>query len=559
LIPTIRQLILDKLHKQISDPDVRGLVSALVLGIRELSRNNTIMYQQAGISHLIAISGLHIGLIAGLFYLLSYYLLSFLNLNRPISDIAYLITFVIAALYAGIAGFSLPTQRALMMLGIGVMVKMMRAEISLSQNLQIVFIISILLYPWCLFDVSFCLSFIAVALIMLAITGRAPSRWRWLRLQFSISLGLMPMTVWVFHKFSLIGLFINCYAIPWVSFIILPASLLSVILLPFPFINAFLIKFISLNITLFHWTLSACLTLPFASLAAGFSSGWQFITAQLFVLLLIAPKGWPGKPLSLFLIPMLLYPQFVKPEIRLTILDVGQGLSVVFQYHDRVLIYDTGPRFGASDAGLRVINPYLQQLHIHRIESLIVSHGDLDHRGGLGSVLKQFPVTRVLSGEPKRLKFPSQPCRRGQQWNWDHIHFKILHPVVNNQGNNSSCVLVIEFNGYRILLPGDIEQSAEFDLSQTLPSQYHTTILVAAHHGSKTSSSALLMKKLTPRYIVFSTGYHNRYRFPHQRVLKDYCVHARCLNTAILGAVQFEFNPELALKTYRQQNEHFWN
>lgn len=561
-IEASRQRLLDTLHA-LPDIKVRGLIAALTLGVREMPDAMRILYQRAGISHLIAISGLHVGLIAGVAYLLFYFIfkLTLVNYQRPHADLASCGALLSAGCYALLAGLSLPTQRALMMLALASLARLRRVKISLSQNVQAVFFISVMINPWCLFDISFCLSFIAVVMILLSLVNYTKSPWSWCRLQLTVSLGLLPITCWVFKTVSLIGVFINFFAIPWVSFIILPASLLVLLTHYFSGLNHLVVWFTHLNIQVFHWIILQCLKIPYATLSLTLLSNWQFITLYLIVLLIIAPKQWPAKPLVLFLIPIFCYPYFARnDDTRLTVLDVGQGLSVIFQYRDRVLIYDTGPRYGQADAGERVIIPFLQQMNLQQVDTIVISHGDLDHRGGLASLVKHYAVRHLYSSEPHRLRLQSvQNCQRGQHWRWDHIHFDMLHPGDGWRGNNASCVLSISFNGYRIILPGDIEARAESQIASLLPQAYPTTVLLAPHHGSKTSSSDNLLTRLQPRYIVFSAGHQNRFHFPHRQVTEKVCQHAVCFNTARDGAVQFTFKKEVVIARYRDAHHYFWS
>jgi competence protein ComEC len=559
----LRQYWFDWLQDHVADEDVRGLMAALALGVRTLSSEQQGLYQQAGINHLIAISGLHIGLIAGFAYWFFSALCWCLPLSYrycPRQDIAMLWALLAAGAYAFLAGFSLPTQRALLMLTVGTLARFGRVKISLSQNLQTVFIFSLILYPWGVLDISFALSFLAVAFILIGVGYRGARRWAWLRCQLAVSLGLLPIVAWFFQSISVIGFVINCYAIPWVSVVILPLCLLTLFSSAWPSVNHLLLQLTTMNIHALHWTLASLVQLPGATISVGVGGGVELLLLVGIVLLLLAPKQWPGKSsIGLLLLLWCGVRGVQDVGVRLTVLDVGQGLSVVFHYQGRVLVYDTGPRFGNSDAALRVIIPYLRHARVRRIDTLIVSHGDLDHRGGLVSLVKAFPVGELLSGEPKRLQVPSRRCKVGQHWHWGDAHFRIIHPGNSEVGNNASCVLVIEFAGQRIILPGDIEHGAEAVMAKRLPGHYPTTVLVAAHHGSKTSSSPRLMRQLQPHYLVFSTGYKNHYRFPHQRVVRRYCHRSECLNTADSGAVYFDFKSGVQVFRYRASHRHFWS
>ena len=248
------------------------------------------------------------------------------------------------------------------------------------------------------------------------------------------------------------------------------------------------------------------------------------------------------------------------------LLDVGQGLASVVRTQHHVMIYDTGPRLRASfDAGKMVVLPFLEKIGAQKINLLMISHGDNDHSGGAGIILQQIPVDSVLSSIPKKfLPKKVSLCKEKISWQWDGVTFEVLYPPVNQGylGNNSSCVLKISNSLQSILLVGDIEKLAENYLVHHERKDLASTVLVVPHHGSKTSSSIDFLNQVQPRYALFSTGYRNRFKFPHKIVLERYqFLRSKIYITAIDGAITLKldaFSDHIEVETYREKNHHFW-
>jgi competence protein ComEC len=240
--------------------------------------------------------------------------------------------------------------------------------------------------------------------------------------------------------------------------------------------------------------------------------------------------------------------------LRVTVLDVGQGLAVLLQTASHTLLYDSGPAFRNSDAGVRVVVPTLQALGVRFLDTLVISHADADHRGGAASVLERYPAGRLLGAG-----FDNQravPCQAGSVWHWDGFVFEVLHPAFGADlpdDNAGSCVLRISGAGVRLLLPGDIESRVEADLVAE-PDFTAVDLVVAPHHGSRTSSSADFVRATRPRYVVFSTGFRNRWHFPATEVVERWRQSGACvLDTGDEGALQFEMKPGSAFRLVRRQ------
>ncbi|MEZ5484272.1 MAG: MBL fold metallo-hydrolase [Lysobacteraceae bacterium] len=269
----------------------------------------------------------------------------------------------------------------------------------------------------------------------------------------------------------------------------------------------------------------------------------------------------------LLLLPILL-PTFDPPppgQLDVQVLDVGQGLSVVLQTRHHTLLYDAGPAPpGALDRGEAVVVPALRQRGIARLDRLIISHGDNDHAGGAAAVIRAMRPADVLAGEPEKLP-DAVHCNGGSRWRWDGVDFRLLHPPLHfpELGNESSCVLLVEAGGQRLLLPGDIDALIELRLLREHPDLAGVDVLLMPHHGSGSSSSAAFVDALRPQLALASAGHRNRFGHPRADVVQRYVeAGSRVHGTAGEGAISLRLGagtemPELLAE--REQQRHFWS
>lgn len=572
-----RQVLSGRIQALLPDNQFAPMITAFANGDDDaIPDDQWQVLTRTGTGHLIAISGMNIGLVAGLMFFLVRWLWSLPGLTVlfvPAPLVAAGAALLAALGYTALAGFAVPTQRALVMLAVALGGVFLRRRTSPSVLLAAALLAVLLVDPLAVISPGFWLSFAAVAVILYALSGADAKDWKerliaWGRLQWAIAAGLLPLLLFLFQQVSLSGPLANLVAIPVVELVVIPATLLGVagsFILPdslaaWPFLLA---------------AQALALLWPVLELLARVEGSqwiqhspplWTLGAALVGVLLLLAPRGVPARWLGLaWLLPMFLVrPSLPAPgEAWLTLLDVGQGLSAVVQTAGHTLVYDTGARLSARfDAGRAVVVPYLRHAGVTRVDTLIVSHGDNDHIGGSASLLAAMPVTRVLSSVPERLA-NAEACLSGQQWEWDGVRFEMLHPDRDSPftGNNLSCVLRIVSRYGRALLPGDIAAKAERAILLEREGQLAAEVLVVPHHGSKSSSTETFLDTVRPRVALLPVGYRNRYHHPHPAIVARYVERGIALeDSAAAGAISLRLDAAgLLIDRHRDTQRRYWH
>ncbi len=549
-----------------------GLFRALAVGDRRgIEPSTWEVLRVTGTAHLLAISGMHIGLLAALVFWITRRLWRLggerVLLWLPAPRAAALLATLAALVYAAMAGFAIPTQRALVMLAVVMLALWRLRPLAPGRTLAWAGLLVLLLDPLAVLSAGFWLSFAAVALILYALGGTRPrSRvHQWLRIQGWITLGLAPLLIAWFQQVSLVAPLANLVAIPLVSLLIVPLALLGTLAaLTFPAAGSVLL-------TGLGWLLEALLGI-LASMADWPFSHWQTGGGGIVVLVLLGIGLLlllPGRYLAPILCLPLLLGGGARPapgEAWLTLLDVGQGLSAAVQTHSRLLIFDTGPRYSASfDTGAAVVVPYVRHSGYTGIDHLVISHGDNDHIGGLASVREALPVATLSTSVPEEIQGAGhRPCKAGQRWQWDGVTFEFLAPgPTRSGGNDASCVLRIEAGGQVALLSGDIEQAGERSLLRRQRAKLAADILVAPHHGSLTSSTPAFVSAVNPGYVLYPVGYRNRYRFPRPAVIARYTGSgARQYRVDEQGALRFVLGEPGGVRklfSYREAKRRYWH
>ena len=569
---SIRQFISDRLDELLKKTENKGLIKALTIGDKqELTQQQWQIFRDTGTIHLLAISGLHLGLVSGIIYFLILKICIVLAIRSP-QHFAALFAITIATFYAALAGFSLPTQRALLMLIIVMTGVVWQRNITATNTLAIALFAVLIFDPLAVLSPGFWLSFLAVILIVYCLTGRLSKINSWhgaITIHWITAIGLSPVLLFYFQQVSLVSPLANLVAVPVVSLLVVPLCLLAVVLLlisPF-FAHAVYVQIDNILQGL-SWVLSEMASLPFATASLSPPPLYAVILAIAAVFILFSPKGIPARWLALVLFFPLIFHRVEKPkagEISLTVLDVGQGLSAVIQTSQHVLVFDTGAKYSEQyNMGSAVVIPYLKNQSIKQLDILLISHSDNDHIGGADSILEQIQVKKILSSVPNQLAgYTAESCQAGQSWVWDQVSFEILWPPVNDEflsDNNRSCVLKITSRYMSLLLTGDIEEKAEIKLVNNTV-QLQSNVLVSPHHGSNTSSSLAFLEQVQPSVVLIPSGYKNRFSLPHPKVLERYKkINAKIFNTAIDGALTVKIeNNLLIIETIRSKLGKYWH
>ncbi|MGB9428347.1 MAG: DNA internalization-related competence protein ComEC/Rec2 [Gammaproteobacteria bacterium] len=571
-----RAAIFAAMQRALNHNQFSGVAAALAIGDRSgIDAQQWKIFQNTGTAHLVAISGLHIGLVAGLVFLLVKFCWrrsAWLCARLPVTIAGALAALLAASLYAAMAGFSVPTQRALIMLLAVAGATLLRRHTRTWDMLGLALIGVLILNPLSAGEIGFWLSFGAVAAIFYVFGGRLNvgrgKVMQLLRTQWAVGIGLLPLLVFFFHRATLVAPMANIVAVPVYSPLVVPLVLVGVVFLGiWPWLGALLLK-LAAGVMALTWPLLDYLShLSIAQLAAPEISLPVLVITAIGALWLMAPRRVPARWLgAVLLLPLFLSAPSGIPQggFNLTLLDVGQGLSTVVRTSRHVLIYDTGPAFSdSSDTGQLVVIPWLQSRGAGAPDLTIVSHGDNDHAGGLRSLHAAYPNMPVLSGAPGRVS-GAQRCVRGQTWEWDGVRFEILSPDVNGptDGNDASCVLQITGVNGNALLVGDLMRNGEQRLLALDAARLGSDVLVVPHHGSLSSSSEAFIEAVAPRFALFPVGYRNRWGFPKLKVSQAYSAHGtKLLDTVSAGAVEIRLWPgqePLVTSRWRLDAARFW-
>ncbi|MDQ6645845.1 MAG: DNA internalization-related competence protein ComEC/Rec2 [Pseudomonadota bacterium] len=575
-IDGVRDAIAHSIAARVHNRHDAALLKAFSVGdTRDLAQHDWAVARANGVSHLIAISGFHVGVSAifGVWLaMLTYAVWPRLGLWLPRSQAQAAAALMTAALYCALAGFGLPTVRTLIMIAVVALARCSRRSTSGAHSLALAMIAILLVDPLAVLSAGFWLSFVGVSFLMLCLQARGRG-WRAFVHELSagqllMTVALLPLTMWFFGQASLVGALSNLIAVPLVSFAIVPCALFGMLMMWLCPPLATPVLWLAAHLAHAQWWLLERMALwPGANWYLPTVPPYALLLAVVGALWLFMPRGVPLRWLGLLLFLPLIYPSQRLPAnggFQVWVLDVGQGLSVLLQTHGHAMVYDAGAKYPSGfNLGEAVVLPSLRALGISRLDLLMISHGDNDHAGGAEVVATAFPHALRSAGEPARMHFPMSQCVTGQSWRWDGVTFRVLSPDAGygDDGNDSSCVVLVEGPGGRLLLTGDISSAVEPSVVARL-GKGQAPVLLVPHHGSKTSSGTDFIRALKPPLAVVSAGWRNRFGHPRPAVVTRYAdAGVPLFNTAVEGAIALDFpatGPPQRELGWRKRKRRYW-
>ncbi|MEO8040604.1 MAG: DNA internalization-related competence protein ComEC/Rec2 [Betaproteobacteria bacterium] len=575
-IERLRARLRDRLLAELAGKPYAGVVVALTVGDQQsIPAAQWQVFTRTGVNHLMSISGLHVTMVSGLAFLIVFRLWRrspLLVQHAPARSAAVLAGLVAALCYVLLAGFAVPAQRTLWMLGTLAFAWWLRVFATPSGILATALLVVLVLDPMAVLAAGFWLSFGAVTLLMYVTAGRVRREgWllAWGRTQWTLFLGLAPLLLVLFQQVSLVAPVANAFAVPWVGLVVVPLSLLAAVI---PWVPVADLAHATMAVA--GAMLEFLSDLPAAAWTQRAPSAWAALLAVAGAAWLLLPRGFPARWIGLIaMLPLVALPA-ARPgfgEAWVSVLDVGQGLAAVVQTRSGALVFDTGPAWSSeADSGSRVIVPFLRGEGVRRLEGLIVSHDDADHSGGAASLLAAVPVrwvaTPLPEGHAALASAHPAPCIAGQRWEWSGVRFDMLHPEADSynspgvRDNARSCVLKISTGGAALLMAADIEKDSERSLLAR-GTGLTADILVAPHHGSRTSSTPEFISAVQPNVTIFSVGYRNRFGHPAPDVVARYrSVGSRIVRTDEGGAIRVVLNERgWSLERWRDARPRYWH
>lgn len=546
---SLRQRLIDKIELSLLPLKSADVLRALISGERQFNDELWQGLKNSGLAHLMAISGLHIGLVFGFSLLLARVLwlpLRWQTLTRPVS---LLLALGMAAAYAWLSGFAIPSQRALLALALLVATLLLQRRFSYSGYWLLLVTALLLWQPFYLLSKSFWLSVLAMAAILWLLwrTPLSATTWRqkitaFFSFHLQLTLIMSVVSLLFFSGSSTLALLSNLVFVPFTSLLAIPllmfATLFTLIGLPF---SALLWRFTDNVFTPLLLWLEYC-SQANSWLSAPDISAVAVITLVVSSLALMLHRSKLALSFAVVSGLGLLLPWWQQGFWQLHVIDVGQGLAVLLQHDRQALLYDAGPRYGSHSATASQVLPYLRHQGIKQLDYLVLSHDDSDHTGDWELLRRNYPEVKLIS-DIDRVQ-PDGSCL-SLNGNYLDASITVLHSDSGQEKkNDTSCTLLLGINGWRILLPGDISRAIELQLLAHYP-DLTADILLLPHHGSASSSDFTFLFKLAPHLALNSASRYNRHNHPSAEVLQRLNMFGIPLfNTADSGAIKLIFRPD---------------
>lgn len=573
----LRAAIVRRIERTLGDSAATGVIAGLAVGASQgISPTQWRVFAATGTTHLIAISGLHVTMVAALAMLIAQSLWRLPRRRSPRSaraDVTCLCGALAALVYSALAGFAVPTQRTLIMLLAALSAMWLRRAQPPTNVLSLALIAVLVFDPHAVLTAGLWLSFLAVAAIFMGV-GSLLERPRPLRAflatQGAVSVALVPATALLFGSLSLVAPAANLLAIPLFSGLLVPGTLLAIALLvPLPMLGELTLGLTARLFEISWPALEWAASFPGALVHLPPPGPWQSLLLGTSTVVLMSPLPGLLRMPGLLLLCALVWSDPARPaagDFTVTTLDVGQGLAIVVRTRAHTLLFDAGPVFRSGrSAGDLVVVPYLHSQGVRRLDMLVTSHADKDHVGGVAAVERALTISTARHGGVHgESRTPSYACEEGEAWVWDGVRFEFLHPAAHDtwSDNDGSCVLLITAGVTRALLTGDIEHTAEEQLL-TRPDLSTIDVVIVPHHGSRTSSSEALVRRVRAALAIVSAGAGNRWQFPHEPVVHRWCAAGtHVLGTADWGAITIDVDSStgpLRPRAYRLEQRRYWH
>lgn len=579
-VDSLRARLVARLQAAVEDPERAAVLAAISVGARHLvTEDQWDRYAMSGTSHLMAISGLHVGMVVATGYFVASVLAGVLRLRVNLHFLSTMVALAFATAYAFMSGLAVPAQRAVLMVGLSAIAVLRNRIVRPFTVIAAACLLLSTASPLATLEPGFRLSFAAVVILvwiarrLVPGSGPVTRPFRAAHLlaaaQFALLLGLLPLTTLEFGRSALIAPVVNLLAVPIFSLATVPLTFFGLLLDgPLEGIGNFALRTAASSLGIVEWVIKRALELPGAAVRIPQMGGWSLAMLWVSTTWVALPPGWPGRNVAWISLLFVVLYEPLRPLpgcARLDVLDVGQGLAIVVSTRSSTLLFDTGPAYrSGGSAAESVILPFLANRKVGVIDHLVISHADVDHAGGVERILAKLRVERLYVGEPLNSGIPGIPCRSGDAWTSDGVSFDILYPPVGRQadGNDASCVLQVSAGSHRLLLTGDIEDRGESHLQRSGMLR-STAVVVVPHHGSRTSSQPLFVASLRPDLAIISAGYDNRWGHPDEEITARWrAAGSTVLNTALTGAISLTACSDTgihSLSGHREQMRRIWH